>query len=141
MFLNNLGLHKIVEQGYDGFLVEQGEIFDEIIAHYSRKGSLFEKVKPEEFSYNMPGVTFSKEELERAPYYALNYTGESLGDPQPMDSFMEDTFSFDCELCLTGRKQKSLVRMKKPKLKKKQVNFTLRDYDILFFKKIFLIRC
>ncbi len=136
-FLNSLKLDKTVEEGYCGFLITEGEVYEEIMAHFSKKDSLFTKTKPEEFSCTFATVSFSMKELEEAKYYELRATGDSKGDPQPQSSFENKTFNFKCENCNNGKEQIAPFRIKKIKWKKGQVNFTLRDPDYIFFKKDF----
>lgn len=86
-FLNTLNLNRRPEEGYFGFSIQEGEDYEKIINYYSRKNSLFKKTKPAEFSINFALVTFSKEELDNAKYYAISsippYSTPSSRYPQP----------------------------------------------------------
>lgn len=138
-FLNSLKLNRLIEEGYFGFGIDEGDVYEKILSHYSEKDSLFSKTKPPEFSITFGNVTFSKKELDESKYYELRFTGESKGDPKPDDyeAFEENTFSFKCKYCKNGKKQKTPFRIGKIKWIKDQVNFTLRDPDFMFFKKEF----
>jgi len=136
-FLNGLKLDKTIKEGYCGFLVSEGEGYEEIIAHFSKKDSLLKRTKPEEFSCTFATVSFSTMELEEAKYYELRATGDSKGDPQPQSSFENKMFNFECESCKNGKEQIAPFRIKQIKWKNGQVNFTLRDPDYIFFKKDF----
>ncbi|MEE9362424.1 MAG: hypothetical protein V3U92_07495 [Cellulophaga sp.] len=136
-FLNSLGLKEDIEEGADVFLIEESETYNKIIAHYSKKNSLFSKTKLEKFSCVFTGVIFSKEELDQGRVYDLIDTGVSKGFPLPEDTFEDDIFTYDCRKCESGKKQKAPFRITKPKWKKNEVNFTLRDRDFIFFKKDF----
>lgn len=136
-FLNSLTLDRKIEQGYFGFKVEEGDVYERIMEHFSKKDSLFSKTKPEEFSCTFPMVSFSIEELEKAKYYELAFSGESKGVPQPESCFEQNTFNYACNLCKRGKEQKAPFHIKEVEWNKNQVNFTLRDPDYIFFKKSF----
>ncbi|MEE9377504.1 MAG: hypothetical protein V3V33_05665 [Candidatus Lokiarchaeia archaeon] len=136
-FLNNLSLDRKIEQGYFGFKIEEGDTYERIMEHFSKKDSIFSKTKPKEFSCTFTTVSFSKSELEKSKYYELKSTGESKGFPLPENSFEEEIFKIACSNCKSGIEQKASFHIKEVKWKKNQANFTLRDPDFMFFRKRF----
>lgn len=71
-FLNALGLNKEIELGVDIFYVEEGEIYDRIVEHYSRTGQLFKRIRPKDFDCELVGVTFSEKEIDLAKSCSLS---------------------------------------------------------------------
>lgn len=148
-FLNTLNLNRKPEIGYFGFSVEEGEVYEKILNYYSKKDSFLSKTKPPEFSIDFGLVTFSKEELDNAKYYAifsipLNEAQESRF-PQPIKNFNYIPETFDGfiykdfgEYQVFNKIQKAPFKIKKPKWKKKEVCFNLGiDYEYTLFKKEF----
>jgi len=140
-FLNGLGLDKTIVEGADGFGIEEGKTYEKIVEHYSRKNSIFRKTRPKGFSHTFPVVTFSKEELEGASYFALSFTGNPKTYPQPKNGNYRDvTFKSDNDECNNNRQQIAPFRIAKMKWKKNEVNFALHwEHDFMFFKKDFFI--
>ncbi len=138
-FLNSLNLIKTISEGYDGFWVEEGEIYDLIINKYSKKNIFSSEDKPPEFEVTMTFVTFAEEELDNANYYLLCTSGEPKGYPLPKNGYEKQVFDFEkCDIHRINKKQKASFRIKKPKWKKNQNNFSLNwEWDRMFFKKEF----
>ncbi len=136
-FMNSIGLNKIHEAGVGSFSVEEGPIYDKLLERFSRKNGFFSKAVAKEFYTIQANTLFSREDLDNSHNYDLIYTGESKGDPKPMDSFEEETFSFRCPECFTGRSQTKPIKLNYPKWRKGELHFTLRHHDIIFVNKIF----
>lgn len=148
-FLNTLNLSRKPEEGYFGFSVQEGEIYEKIIDKYSKKDLLFNKIKPPEFSINFGLVTFSKEELDNAKYYAISsippYSAPSTRYPQPNKSgeYIPQVFSGDIKKHLnyyyvSQKKQIAPFKIKKPKWRKNEVCFNLGlEAEYTCFKKDF----
>lgn len=149
IFLNTLNLKRKPEMGYFGFSVEEGETYKKILNHYSKKDSFFYKVKPPEFSINFGLVTFSKEELDNAKYYAISsippYETPSTRYPQPNKNgeYIPEVFSGDIYkhynyYYVSQKKQIAPFKIKKPKWKKNEVCFNLGlEAEYSCFKKEF----
>ena len=76
---------------------------------------------------------FTKKEVDEAKHLVFYYIN-SIGYPQPEDSWEEETFNINsiCKVCGMGRIQNKPYRIKKPKLGKKKI-FTLNwVFDVLF---------
>ena len=138
-FLNSLGLNKTIKENYDGFWVEEDDRYYKIIEHYSKKDSLFNKTKPQEYKSRHTGCFFSKEEIDSARYCILTRVGDPKGYPQPKDTYQEEVFNFgDCSHTRINKIQVAPFRIKKPRWAKGQVNFSLNwEWDFMFFKKDF----
>ncbi|UII77766.1 hypothetical protein LV716_08355 [Flagellimonas sp. HMM57] len=140
-FLRSLpGINKDIEVGYDSFTVEENsDTHLRIVDFYSKKKLVLGNSKPKNFISTPATAIFTKEELSTAKNYLLLFTGESKGSPQPAESYLENTYDFKCKVvgCWEGRKQKALFRIPNIKWKKGQVNFTLLEHDVMFFKKDF----
>lgn len=148
-FLNNLNLERTIEEGYFGFRIEEGNVYEKIKDYFSKKDSLFSITKPPEFSINFAVVTFSKEELDNAKYFALSQIGGESGTskwPQPYKTepdYQKQVFKFDGfkngkVFSMTNKSQISPFRIKKPKWGKDQKCFNLGlEYEYVCFKKEF----
>jgi len=79
-FLNSLGLNKEIEPGVDIFYVEESEIYDRVVEHYSRKGQLFKRIRPKGFDCELLGVIFSEKELDFAKGFSLSLGAGKLED-------------------------------------------------------------
>ncbi|MGD1946555.1 MAG: hypothetical protein ACFB0A_09920 [Croceivirga sp.] len=115
------------------------DLFDKIVQYFNGKDGLFKKRKPEGFNASPASVSFNKEEFNSANIYNLRFTGDSLGNPEPFESYPFNTFKIECVECLSGKKQMHNFRMNPKKLKKYQKSFILFDYDIIFFERDFYI--
>ncbi len=140
-FLNSLNLNKVVEEGYDGFWVEQDSRYNEIMKYYSRKDSLFHKVKPPEFVVKHSFSKFSKQELDNALYYALNglyQKNNGYPEPQKRMLYEDEIFKFKNKQFRVNKTQIAPFKVKKPKYGKTQKGFHLElEFEFVFFKKDF----
>lgn len=147
-FLNSFDLKRKVEEGYFGIPLEEGDTLNKIIKHYSKKDNLFNKTKPQEFSFSFQSVTFLKEELDNAKYYALlSLGGESHPNRWPLPNKEQEyqTEVFDCIRYESGKafkivkkRQKKPFKIKKPRWEKDKVCFNLGlEYEYTCFKKEF----
>ncbi|WP_417786035.1 hypothetical protein [Tenacibaculum sp.] len=140
-FLNSLKLDRLVEEGYFGIPLEEGEVKKKILEHYSKKDSLFQKTKPSEFSLKFQSVTFSKKELDNAGYYALNgIFQKNNGYPEPQNSlkYEDIIFKYDNKKFRVNKTQIAPFSVKKPKWNKTQKGFSLEwEFEFAFFKKEF----
>jgi len=59
-FLNDLQLNKTIKEGYDGFWVEEGNIYNQIVNHFSKKGTLFSNSKSIGFQQGLLEYLFLK---------------------------------------------------------------------------------
>ncbi len=138
-FLKSLGLAKNLKTGQGHFTVSNPELCEKIFEYFEKPDGLLKKAKPDKY-YSIPAsVSFNKEEFNSANIYNLRYTGDSLGNPEPFESYPFNTFNFECVECLSGKKQKHDFRMNPKKLKKYQKSFILFDYDIIFFERDFYL--
>lgn len=140
-FLNSLNLSRVVEEGYFGFSIEEGETYDKIINYYSKKNTLFSNTKPPELSINFGLVTFSKEELNNAKYFALGgIYQKNNGYPEPQNSlkYRDIVFSYENKNNQARKTQIAPFSVKKPKWGKTQKGFSLEwEFEYAFFKKDF----
>lgn len=140
-FLSKFNLGRTIEEGYFGFGIEEGEVYEKIINHFSKVDSLFNKVKPPEYSHNFALVTFSKEELDNAKYYALGGIFQKKnGYPEPQNSlkYRDIVFKYDNIEFGANKRQIASFRVKKPKWGKNQKGFHLElEFEFVFFKKDF----
>lgn len=143
-FLNSFDVSRTVEEGVCSFYIKGDNDYNKIMAHYSKKDSLFSKVRPPEFSTSIIGVEFSKEELDKAKYYALTQIGgESSRYPQPELEYENSVFNFDSfkygdVSVKVNKKQIAPFHIKKPKWGKNKVCFNLGlEYEFTCFKKDF----
>ena len=135
-YLNSLKLNKVIKEGYDGFWVEEGDVYEVIMNKFSKKG-FFSSDTPEGFSVKQSGVTFSKKEIESAKFYNLIGTGSPIAVAQP-DNYREIVFSSECGNYRVNKKQISQFSIEPIKLKKNQKNFTIAgEWDKMFFNKEF----
>lgn len=140
-FLNSLNLSRKVEEGYFGFSIEEGIVYNKIVSHFSKKDSLLNKTKPPEFSINFGLVTFSREELDNAKYYALGgIYQKNNGYPEPQNSlkYQDIIFKYDNKEFGANKTQIAPFRVKSPKWGKTQKGFHLElEFEFVFFKKEF----
>ncbi|CAL2079191.1 hypothetical protein [Tenacibaculum sp. 190524A05c] len=138
-FLNNLNLVKKVKEGYDGFWVEEGEVYEKIMKKFTSKSFFSSNSKPPEFKVKMSSVVFSKEELDSANYYMLCGIRSAKQYPKPENDYKSQVFNFEeCDYVRINKKQKAPFRIDKPKWKQNQVAFSLElEWDFMFFKKEF----
>lgn len=124
-FLKTLNLNRKPEEGYFGFSIREGVTYDKVTSHFSRKGSLFSKTKPSEYTNKFIVVTFSKKELNNAKYYALLPLGGETPDsryPQPWKNegyhtqvFSSNLFKLEKAHAMANKNQIAPFHIKKPK--------------------------
>lgn len=140
-YLNSLNLNKKIEVGYDGFWVEEDDRYKRIMNYYSKKDSLFSKVKPPEFSTKYAFSKFSKEDLDNAKYYSLSgIYQKNNGYPEPQKSlkYRDIIFKYENEELGANKVQIAPFKVKKPKYGKTQKGFHLEwEFEFVFFKKEF----
>lgn len=147
-FLNKLNISRNIEKGMCIFSIEEGDGYDKIINRYSKKDSLFKKIKPKEFEIILASVIFTKEELNNAKYYAIQFLGSESSEsryPRPyknqeyeLEVFNSNRYKSGKAYEIANKKQIAPFQIKKPKWKKKEVCFNLGlEYEYTLFKKEF----
>jgi len=147
-FLNSLKLSKTIEEGFDGFWIEEDDRYEKIMNYYSKKDSFFSKNRPSEFSVELAFTKFSKEELDNSKYFALQLIGGESNEsryPQPWKNeeyhtqvFQSNRFKMDKAHAMPNKKQIAPFQIKKVKWKKDEICFNLGlEYEYTLFKKEF----
>ncbi len=136
-FLNSLNLNKTIRETFDGFWIEEGDTYNLIMEHYSKKDGLFKKTKPPKFSTSVTSVIFTKEEIMSSRHSvltgnALTYNNNLLVD----DGYRDLVYRSKDNDYMKSRIQIAPFRMKKPKWGKNQNHFMIEgEQDRLFLKK------
>lgn len=110
-FLQKFKLSKSIEVGIDSFYVEE-EHYQQIMEHYSKKNSLFDKTKPKEFRFLPAAVVFDKNELENAKSYTLHLgSGKLQYYWDDADQWKSELYGGLCHNCdqPIGEQQKTWV--------------------------------
>ncbi len=139
-FLNSFNLIKTIKEGYDGFWIEEGEVYEKIMKKFSGKKNFFSEKQPLEFSVKQSGASFSQEDLDNSKYFVLaSHSGDIIDSPLPKNEYQNQTFDFDeCNFIKVNKKQKAPFKTKTPIWKKNKITFSFDcESDFLFFKKEF----